>query len=220
MPTIKLWLRTDAVRVDDETGEDVPIPRYADAIDLDSLSPRARALAEAVAQMRVTPTRDGDKRNGLVLCQHTTRTVGDVTPGAEGWMSPERAAQPDTMTWKDWDRFPADREMPGEEYLERQARKIPHDYAIVGGVRSSLDWARQRPDPVPSSAASGEDRHLTRDQVLNYMRERGRAISASTWSSYTARGQAPRPDRHISRTPLWAVETIDAYLDGSWKAPA
>lgn len=37
-------------------------------------------------------------------------------------------------------------------------------------------------------------------------------ISASTWRSYVARGQAPQPAERIGRTPLWGREEVDAWV--------
>jgi len=54
---------------------------------------------------------------------------------------------------------------------------------------------------------------LTTAQVLALIEaETGKAISPSTWSSYVARGQAPKPARHLSRTPLFAREDIEHWI--------
>jgi hypothetical protein len=37
-------------------------------------------------------------------------------------------------------------------------------------------------------------------------------VAASTWRSYVARGQAPKPDGHYdARTPWWLAEVVDAW---------
>lgn len=36
-------------------------------------------------------------------------------------------------------------------------------------------------------------------------------IKPRTWHSYVARGQAPKPDRRVGRTPVWDAETVRAY---------
>lgn len=226
MTSVTIRLRTDTPALDehgDPALHPVRDPRGTihymtrditaghDVVDLDTLSPRARALAECVAQMP-----DARKSAGEILCEHTTKTRGETTRHPEVWLSPEQMDQPARMTWSAWDRYPADSDLPAAEYLERQARKIPHDWRIV-----SACWIAGEPQqPVPSSRASAEDRYLTRDQVLAYMRERGRNISVSTWSGYVARGQAPGPDRRIVRTPQWRPGTIDAFLAGTWRATA
>jgi hypothetical protein len=40
----------------------------------------------------------------------------------------------------------------------------------------------------------------------------GRKIKPSTWRSYVARDQAPKPKRHIGRTPLWDKATVVRHL--------
>lgn len=37
-------------------------------------------------------------------------------------------------------------------------------------------------------------------------------IAQSTWSAYVARGQAPEPDHHAGRTPLWSRRVIELWL--------
>lgn len=32
-----------------------------------------------------------------------------------------------------------------------------------------------------------------------------------TWRSYTARGQAPSPVRHVGRTPVWDADQVRAW---------
>lgn len=208
MPTVTLLLRTDAKHVADDNATVTRTPAHPDEIDLDQLTPRARALAEAVAQLP-----GATKGAGEILCEHTSKTRADMTPNASVWLTPEQMTEPARQTWAAWDKYPADSPTPATEYLERQALKIPHDWRIV----SAVWFAGPHQQPVPTSEASATDQHLTRDQVLAYMRARGRDISVSTWSAYVARDQAPKPDRRINRTPLWAVETIDAYLAGAWR---
>ena len=37
-------------------------------------------------------------------------------------------------------------------------------------------------------------------------------VAASTWRSYVARDQAPKPDGHYdARTPWWLAEAVDAW---------
>ncbi len=52
---------------------------------------------------------------------------------------------------------------------------------------------------------------LTVADVLTLLTELGRPISASTWRAYVARGQAPAPAAHISRTPLWDRAEVIAW---------
>jgi hypothetical protein len=38
-------------------------------------------------------------------------------------------------------------------------------------------------------------------------------IEAKTWSSYVARGQAPAPDDHVGREPVWHLSTVLHHID-------
>lgn len=185
MPSIvKLSLRT----VDDGSL------RYVD-IDLDQLSPRARALAEAVAQ------RDLCTR-GPIWCV-SRATVRDLVADAESWYSTEALNRPHARVWDAWSPYDDQHSLTETEYLEQQARRIPAEYSIVGSSPGS---------PVPSATAAHEDTGMTRAEVLAYLARHGRRIEPGTWSSYVARGQAPAPVRRVGRTPLWALEDISQWL--------
>jgi predicted DNA-binding transcriptional regulator AlpA len=59
------------------------------------------------------------------------------------------------------------------------------------------------------------DAELTLSEVLTLIEaSTGKAIASSTWRSYVARGQAPKPARHLSRTPLYSREDIEAWIAG------
>ncbi|MGU3438270.1 helix-turn-helix transcriptional regulator [Actinomycetes bacterium M1A6_2h] len=58
------------------------------------------------------------------------------------------------------------------------------------------------------------ENELTTADVLALIEDRtGKALAAKTWTSYVARGQAPKPARHISRTPLYARDEIEEWID-------
>ncbi|OEJ20846.1 hypothetical protein AR457_42020 (plasmid) [Streptomyces agglomeratus] len=38
-------------------------------------------------------------------------------------------------------------------------------------------------------------------------------IEQKTWSGYVARGQAPAPDDHVGREPVWHLSTVLGYID-------
>lgn len=156
-------------------------------VDLDRLTPTARALAEAAA---VHP----GKVAGDIWMEADVR-IRDVMPDWELWYTPDEAARPERRPWRGWSA-----ELLGEydphDRLEREARKIPPGWHVLGA----------HPDqPVPSA---GPIREGTIDQVLAYLRERGRPITAATWRSYVGRGQAPQPVRHIGRTPLFDLDEV------------
>jgi hypothetical protein len=163
-------------------------------VDLTTLSPRARALAEACAQ-RLGST--------CTIWVQSDKTVREVVPDAERWYSAEELDEPYRMGWSGWSAYPADSKMSQVDYLEQQARRIPPQYTIVGAFPGQ---------PVPSFEEASADRGMTRKQVLDYLAAKGRKIAPSTWASYVARSQAPEPDRYVSRTPLWDPATIDAWL--------
>lgn len=57
------------------------------------------------------------------------------------------------------------------------------------------------------------DDELTVADVLALIEaETGKALSSSTWRAYVARGQAPKPARHISRTPLYERSDIEQWI--------
>lgn len=214
MATITLLLRTDAKHIADDNATITPIPARPDAIDLDQLTPRARALAEAVAQLP-----GGRKGAGEILCQHTSKTRADLTPNAAVWLSEEQMGQPARQMWSAWDRYPADSATAAADYLERQARKIPPEWAIVGG------WATGSPQPAPvaSAAAGAADDLLTVRGVVDHLaRHHNRHIGPGTWRSYASakRRQAPAPVDHVGRESLWSPADVDAWARGEWHVTA
>ncbi|WP_224274109.1 AlpA family transcriptional regulator [Streptomyces sp. LS1784] len=166
--------------------------RYED-IDLDQLSPRARALAEAVQQRSLATA-------GVIWC--ALGTVRSLIPDAEQWHADDDLGEPVFVPWSAWSAYPDDSEMDPHDYLEQQARRINPAYSIVGAHPRT---------PVPSYAAGAADDGWTRQQVLDYLRAAGRPIAPGTWSSYVARGQAPAPVRRVGRTPLWNPAEIKAW---------
>ncbi|MFC4006668.1 helix-turn-helix transcriptional regulator [Nonomuraea purpurea] len=180
MATVNLCLRDDSD----------PEP-----VDLDALSPRARALAEAVAQ------RLGGR---CTIWVQSEKTIRQTMPDAERWYSADELDQPYRMGWSGWSHYPADSVMSQHDYLEQQCRRIPPQYSIIGA------FAQQ---PVPSYEEGAADKGMTRDQVLKWLEAHGRKIAPSTWSAYTARGQAPKPSRYIGRTPIWDEADLIAWLE-------
>lgn len=209
MTPLTLLLRTEAKHVDEDSNVHWLTLR-TDTVDLDQLTARARALAEAVAQLPGSATGAGE-----ILCEHTTKTRADLTPNASMWLSPEQMTQPARQTWSAWDRYPADSDTPAAEYLESQARKIPPEWAIVGG------WATGAPPPgaVASAAAGAADDRLTvRGVVERLARQHGRHIGPGTWRAYVARSQAPAPVAKVGRESLWSPADVDAWARGERKA--
>lgn len=195
MTVVKLLLRTDADALD-EHGQVIFDGRHKriikagyDEVYLDQLSPRARALAEAIAASPLSAANEV-----WMECDHPIR---DVVPDWEMWYSPERAAQPERRPWSAWDRYKATDETDPHEWLERQAAKIPPGWHVLG--------------PDPHTRVATAETGMTAEQVLAYLRSRGRHIAPSTWRAYVARGQAPAPARHVGRTPLWDPADVHAF---------
>lgn len=92
MPTVSLCLRQS------RTGESAH-----DNIDLDQLSPRARALAEAIASRP-------ERRRGAIPV---------VVDG-------------ERLSWSNWSYYPVDSPMDPHAYLEQQAGRFPLDWTIAG----------------------------------------------------------------------------------------
>jgi hypothetical protein len=156
-------------------------------VDLDRLTPTARALAEAVAAHPAQVAGD--------IWVEADAAIRDIVPDWALWYTPEEAAKPERRPWRGWSTEPLNGFDPHDR-LEREARKIPPGWHVLGA----------HPDqPVPSS---GPTREATTAQVLAYLREHGRPITAATWRSYVGRDQAPQPIRHIGRTPLFDLDEV------------
>lgn len=185
MAIVRIKLRWDS--------EDAEAPY--DDVDLDTLSPRARTLAEAVAAAPLQTAAD-------IWMEHEL-PLRETMPDWAFWHTEEEASRPERRPWRGWARYPLDSKVDPVAYLEREARKIPPNWHVLGHMPDT---------PAPSLTAGAADQGMTRDMVLRYLREHGRPIAVSTWSAYVARGQAPRPARHVQRTPLWDRTDIDNFL--------
>lgn len=174
-------------------GERVQPPR--DTVDLEQLSPRARALAEAV--------------DASLSATASTIWIESDQPRGEQWRSeeqraaygdPDRDTEPRRQQWSAWDRFYADAPESGEWYLERQAAKIPAGWHVIA---SDL-----------RTAVATTDRELTAEQVVATiaLHRPGTTMTARTFRSYVSRGQAPKSLPHAGRTPLWDSDVILEWL--------
>ena len=175
-------------------------------IDLDTLTPKARALAEAIHAST------GHQPLG-VLCD-TGRTKGDSPNHAYLYGSGPRAdeigAQPDLRFLTNLEPLPRDAVTGPEEWLEYNARQLPVDAWPIAGARSRMQPLDER---VPSAEAARDDRCMTRDQARLYLADRGAPVGADAWSLLWTAGHLPEP-RHRAlggRMPLWHVDDLDAY---------
>ncbi|GAA0719611.1 hypothetical protein Drose_05915 [Dactylosporangium roseum] len=158
-------------------------------VDLDRLTPTARALAEAVA--------DHPARSTVDIWMEADAPIRDTTPDWHLWYTEAEAARPERRPWRGWSTKPLNGTGPHER-LEDEAAKIPPGWHVLGAHPAR---------PVPS----GPVREATSAQVLTYLREHGRDITAATWSSYVARNQAPQPVRKVGRTPLWDLDEVERW---------
>jgi hypothetical protein len=196
MPTVKIKLRTDSPALDvdgdaiiDGWGKVQLVRADHDEIDLDRLSPRARALAEAIADSPLSTANE--------IWVESDEPIRARIPDWETWYSPERAEQGERRPWSAWDKYRATDPTDPHDWLERQAAKIPAGWHVLGAT--------------PHRRVPTADTALTAEQVLDTLKRHGRFIKASTWRSYVARGQAPAPVRRMGSTPLWDPADIEAF---------
>ena len=158
-------------------------------VDLDQLSPTARALVEAVAAHPAGAAVD--------IWVEADKPIRDTEPDWQTWYSEEEAAKPQRRPWRGWSAEP----IVGDphERFEDEASKIPIGWHILG---ASPD------EPLPDA---GPPAGYTTQQVLDYLRENKRNITPATWRSYVNRGQAPAPARWVGRTPVWELEQIETW---------
>ena len=174
-------------------------------VDLDTLTPKARALAEAIHDC------PGHQPIGVVCV--TGQTKGD-NPNFEllhgtGPKADALAAEPLVVTMRNFGLIPADSPTTAADWLEREAIGLPLDAYPVAGVTSRVGAATGR---VPSADAAAADRYLSRDGVLHWMREAGQPMGIQEWDTLRGTGHLPEPDRYVLGRPQWRPETIDAYL--------
>lgn len=191
MPTVRLMLRHGCT-VEDEHGELIRIPPERDLIDLDKLSPRARALAEAIAETPDAGATEIWVESDLPIRERLPEEQWQM------WYGEERANQPDRRPWSAWLKFRADDPSDPHGWLERQAAKIPAGWHVLGAH--------------PYKRVATGETGMTIKQVLETLHSyRHIRIEPATWRSYVSRGQAPQPVRRVGRTPLWDPTDILAW---------
>lgn len=177
-------------------------------VDLCDLTPKARALAEAIHAST------GHRPLG-VLCD-TGKTKAD-SPNhrylyGTGPEAEEIGRRPDLRFITNLEPIPQGAETTPEEWLEYNARQLPYDAWPIAGARSRMEPLKER---VPSADAAREDRCLTRDQTMHYLAEAGIVIGRDAWWRLVKAEAAPAP-RHYAlggRMPLWHVDDLDAYIN-------
>lgn len=197
MPTIRVRFRRDG------RGDDGQIvPAYNEDLDLDALTPRARALAEALHY--TTTHRSGLTSLDVVFeCERTNAEQADQHPRVPDAYRPVRDADKKATRTVRWDLLPATDPRPLVSWLEEQARIQPLDWYPVG--------APNRPR-VPTWEAGAADQYLTRPQVLEYLREHGAPVSDQAWDTLRPTSILT-PDRHAAGQPQWLPATVQAFID-------
>lgn len=193
MTTIRLMLRCDSYRDTGDVDEyGVPVsefvPAFHEDVDLAVLTPRARSLAEALAQQK------------LGFMGLTDILMGCEEPESAFPQSEESLAvygrRPSRRVFTR-SRFRSSDGMTAVEYLEREARSWPMDWYVIGAEGC---------DPVPSMQAGREDRAYTHHMAMEHLH-----VSPQAWDLLTKAGNLPAPDRWAGRQPQWLPQTIDAY---------
>ncbi|MFF9559322.1 hypothetical protein ACF1DY_26325 [Streptomyces albus] len=200
MPTVTLNLRREVSR-GPFTKRALP---YPEQVELDDLTPKARAFAEAIADcpgaapLRILWASGRKRKDG-----QNFRLRYGTGPDADA-----KGEEPEVAVCGNWSPLPADSLMTAVEWLEREVRTMPVDAyplaaAPLGGPRGQT---------VPTAAAAAQDRYLVRENVLDYLRNKGHPLDVTAWDTLTGTGHLPEPDRYVCRQPQWKPETIDAFL--------
>lgn len=179
---------------------------YPEQVDLDRLTPRARALAEAIT--------DGARRHHAILIE-TRQPAPPVSPevlAAYGDAARERTGPDGTRQGTlalEWLR--ADDPRTAAAWLEERVRALPEGWYPVAAA--ALPGDMHRPGRVPSADAAAADRHLTRGHVIARLADAGQPIGIQGWDTLRGTGHFPAPDFYtLDDKPLWLPETIDAYI--------
>lgn len=210
MTTVMIGVRKDCyTETPGDPEQRTFVAAFDEPIDLDALTPKARALAEALlASAQAAKTAIGiDEAQGAIAVE--TRTAAPPMTTAQRAVygeDPHREQQPDGSRRRAWvmPRMRADDPRDAAAWIEHQVREnIPPDWYPVGAVRGAR---------VPSADAGAADVALTRDQVIEYMRRQGQPMAIQGWDTLRGTGHLPEPDRFVSGRPQWRPDTIDAYL--------
>ncbi|MET8661666.1 hypothetical protein [Streptomyces griseus] len=219
MPTVTLSLR----RKTSVTFPSNPDRRYTyspepEDVELDDLTPRARALAEAFAQHPHGRPLD-------VVMEQDAR-IRDVVPNWETFYPGRGDERPPRKVFRNWSMLrPSERAHDAAEssggtaselgatkvrwtavqWLECEARTWPLDWYVVSAVGH---------DPVPSWEAGAADRYLTPHTALVYLRRAEHRLGNDGGLFQTlacTTGYLPA-DRIVCGVHQWRPETLDAFI--------
>ncbi|MEU3978364.1 hypothetical protein [Streptomyces bacillaris] len=214
MPVVSLLLRREA-RVCGPDGSSRTFQPEREDVELDDLTPRARALAEALAQhggelSDVVMEQDATIREAVKDWEAFYPGRGDEHPRRVGacWGLPRPALTAGTAC------PPRGAELAGPglldahttavEWLEREVRTWELDWYVISAVGH---------DRVPSWQAGAADRYLTPQTALDYLRNAGHPLgrNGGLFQRLAAAGYLPA-DRVVCGVRQWRPETIDAFL--------
>lgn len=219
MTTIKVQVRHDCwTSAPDGDGRRY-MHGYAEDINTDDLSPRARALAEAISACGHGPLNIAMETSAA----YVPPPVSDRQAAAYGGMLPRHLRDTGEPARKavQLTRMRADSSRSTVEYLETLARELSHDhgsgdadwYPLGACAGSGLPSLNAGIVPAQSADAARTDIYLMRDEVLDRMRTAGQPMGIQAWDTLRKARQLPEPDRYVAgRIPQWLPETIDTYL--------
>jgi hypothetical protein len=175
-------------------------PQGQHTVDLDALTAKAAALAEALAEdmYRWIRTRSTKPMRDMYHPGHAELMVGPDSPDLD---------RPILGTFESWEKVPDDSAEDVHRILEREARKLGHWYPV----------ARDGSD-LPHSRAAANDDGLTRGQVFDLLRRRRSCagITPDEWMRNSTRGLNgfPRPVRHNGQVSLWSRKDVEDFIAG------
>ncbi|MDG4795085.1 hypothetical protein [Micromonospora sp. WMMD1082] len=164
------------------------------SIDLDTLTPRARAIAEALAQAKLPRIKIRSVRPAREL--HVPEYLPMLFDDPD---APETRIHDSWWKWHDLDPEPSIHTV-----LEWEAQKLDGWYPVADDGTD-----------LPSSQAARADDSLNRDQALALIQAicPGAGISIDTWMRNATRGIKgyPAPVRHNGHVSLWSEAAVRAW---------
>lgn len=205
MPTIEINVRCHA-RTVSEGGRIRYVRAYPEQVDLDQLTPRARALAEVITSVSPRPGEIAieSRQPAPPVRPEVLAAYGDA---ARARVNPDGTRIGTlTMTW-----LAADDPRTAGAWLEDRAQALPAGWYPVAALPRPGDL--NRPERVNSAEAAAADSYQTRDQFIARLADAGQPIGIQGWDTLRGTGHFPAPDFYtLGNKPLWLAATIDAYI--------